>query len=104
MTRVEITDDAITVSGHSGYAPPGHDIVCAGISALTGMLIETLPSYGLRDEDVCVRSGFVEIRLGNVSPIGWHVLSAYYHGVKAIARDYAAYAEVVDDVPTRIRR
>ena len=104
MTRVEITNDAITVSGHSSYAPPGYDIVCAGISALTRMLIEALPMYGLREEDVRISSGLVEIRLGNVSPIGWHILSAYYHGVKAIANDYAAYAEVSDDVPTRIRR
>lgn len=39
MTKVKISHDSgrfeISVAGHSGYAPSGQDIVCAGISALS---------------------------------------------------------------------
>ena len=35
MTTIEVKDDKIRVYGHSGYAPIGHDIVCAAISTLT---------------------------------------------------------------------
>ncbi len=32
----------LTIAGHAGYAPAGQDIVCAGVSALTGALLMTL--------------------------------------------------------------
>lgn len=35
MTTVEVRETFIRVYGHSGYAPIGHDIVCAAISTLT---------------------------------------------------------------------
>ena len=35
MTTIDIKEDIIRVYGHSGYAPVGHDIVCAAISTLT---------------------------------------------------------------------
>ena len=51
MTRVEFTteDDRITgftVSGHSGYAEAGSDIVCAAVSAAVAMAEATI-------NDVC---------------------------------------------------
>ena len=49
MTRVFADEEAmeLSVSGHAGYAPRGSDIVCAGISALTGTLLERLDDKGL---------------------------------------------------------
>lgn len=38
MIRITIEDTGITVSGHAQRlpgAPPGHNIICAGVSALT---------------------------------------------------------------------
>ena len=35
MTTIEVKETIIRVYGHSGYAPAGHDIVCAAISTLT---------------------------------------------------------------------
>lgn len=34
MTTIDIRENIIRVYGHSGYAPVGHDIVCAAISTL----------------------------------------------------------------------
>lgn len=46
MTKIEIKDkDGVfdmSVEGHSGYAPAGTDIVCAGISTLTFTLFERI--------------------------------------------------------------
>ncbi len=39
MTTVKYTDRDIHVFDHSGYAPAGSDIVCAGISTLVQTLI-----------------------------------------------------------------
>lgn len=47
MTKCEffVSDDRITgfsVSGHSGYAPAGEDIVCAAVSAIVNMAEATI--------------------------------------------------------------
>lgn len=41
---------ALSVSGHSGYAPRGSDIVCAGVSALCAALATTLDGLEKKKE------------------------------------------------------
>ena len=60
MTRVEFTteDDRITgftVSGHSGYAEAGSDIVCAAVSAAVVMAEATI-------NDVCGAKAKVRVK------------------------------------------
>ena len=60
MTRVEFTteDDRITgftVSGHSGYAVAGSDIVCAAVSAAVAMAEATI-------NDVCGAKAKVRVK------------------------------------------
>ena len=60
MTRVEFTteDDRITgftVSGHSGYAEAGSDIVCAAVSAAGAMAEATI-------NDVCGAKAKVRVK------------------------------------------
>ena len=60
MTRVEFTteDDRITgfsVSGHSGYAEAGSDIVCAAVSAVVSMAEATI-------NDVCGAKAKVRVK------------------------------------------
>ena len=62
MTRVEFTteDDRITgftVSGHSGYAEAGSDIVCAAVSAAVAMAEATI-------NDVCGAKAKVRVKDG----------------------------------------
>lgn len=39
MITITKHKNTITITGHAGYAPPGQDIVCAGISSLFLCLI-----------------------------------------------------------------
>ncbi len=60
MTRCEFftEEDRITgftISGHSGYAEAGSDIVCAAISAVVGMAEATI-------NDVCGAKAKVKVR------------------------------------------
>ena len=38
-------EHSVTVRGHAGYAERGRDIVCAGVSALTGALVDGAARY-----------------------------------------------------------
>ncbi len=42
MIQIYMDGSKIIVKGHAGFAPPGQDIVCAGISALTQTLVQAL--------------------------------------------------------------
>ena len=49
MIRINVKDTGITVSGHAQRLPgasPGHNIICAGVSALTGLLVGVLVVAG----------------------------------------------------------
>ena len=38
LIEVKIRENEIIIFGHAGYAEPGKDIVCAGVTALTETL------------------------------------------------------------------
>lgn len=83
MITVSVTPETVRVSGHAGYGPHGHDIVCEAVTALTQTLILSLyeltpdtPAYGLdsgefildvkdlgADAQLLVRSFLVGIRM-----------------------------------------
>lgn len=44
MIAVSVRLDGITIDGHAGYAEAGKDIVCAGVTALTENLIDSIES------------------------------------------------------------
>ena len=66
MTSVRFCRDSrgrlcgFTVLGHTGYAPEGEDIVCAGVSALTQTAVNALETVAHAPASVIVRSGFFE--------------------------------------------
>ena len=59
MTRVVVCRDergvrSLTVSGHSGYAESGRDIVCAAVSAMTMLVINTIEVAWASDVDYTI--------------------------------------------------
>ena len=42
MIEITVRPDHVTVNGHARHGPPGGDIVCAAVSALTLTLAESL--------------------------------------------------------------
>ena len=79
-----------TVAGHSGTAPKGEDIVCAGVSALTQAALMGLTEH-LKRSDVTYKmeSGLLEVRLA-ASPDDCTeaVLRSMSLGLEAIAEQY----------------
>ena len=69
MTSVRFRRDksgrlsGFTVVGHTGYAPEGEDIVCAGVSALSQTAVNALEAVAGVEAKVIIRSGFLSARL-----------------------------------------
>ncbi len=55
--------EGFNVHGHANKAPHGHDIVCAGISALTQACVLGLQNHLQRKLDLHVASGSLEMTL-----------------------------------------
>ena len=73
MTVVTIHRDdcLVTAEGHSGYAPAGQDIVCAGVSTLLQTFAERLMSHGFLEEDAQLEDGFLAVKGIPVEPVRW---------------------------------
>lgn len=69
MIRIKIYRNSLDivigfhVTGHSGAAPHGQDIVCAAVSALTQTALLGLGKYLKREVDFKIKSGNLEVGL-----------------------------------------
>ena len=100
------------IEGHANYAPKGQDIVCAGVSALAGALLESLVGL-LNDENnsfikTSVNDGFFEVTVGRPKNQKTELMvrELFYMlmtGLTRIERDYPAYIELSTfDIPERV--
>lgn len=53
----------LTVKGHAGAGPKGHDLVCSAVSTL----VETLASWATEDPDNCLDEKTVELKDGEAT-------------------------------------
>lgn len=89
----------ITVTGHAGYAPPGRDIVCAGISALSETLAVSLEALAPDQVSVELSEGRMEILFldpGNRSEAARLLVGSFLLGARAIAAAYPASVRVLE--------
>lgn len=63
MSQADGKASGFTVTGHSGTAERGRDIVCAGVSALTQTALLGIMEYLHREVDYDVASGKLSVRL-----------------------------------------
>lgn len=97
MIKIEIEDQRVHISGHAGYAPPGYDIVCAGISVLADTLVMSLNEI---TEDIITvddEHGLMEIEYESLSEAGMLLVDSFVIGAEAIADEYPYNVEVRDD-------
>ena len=87
----------ITVAGHAGCAPPGQDIVCAAVSALSETLAASLEALAPDRVSVAASDGYLQINYlepGNRSEAARLLTGSFLLGVRAIAGSYPAAVRV----------
>lgn len=86
------------VSGHSGYAESGSDIICAAVSSAVS-LAETIINDSFKagaDVTVEPRLARVALRLTRECEICQSVLEAFERHMRALCEEYPNYIEVLE--------
>ena len=80
------------ISGHSGYAEEGSDIICASISSCAYMVANTITEIVNVEADIEVSDGYMSlaVSLGDADKIKDLMLGFELH-VKALADEYRKY-------------
>ena len=93
MIAVSVRLDGITIDGHAGYAEAGKDIVCAGVTALTENLIDSIES--LDEIQYEISPGRVDIQFKNLSEDGKLLVDSFFLGICGIAQDFPEHVKII---------
>ena len=87
-----------TVSGHSGWAPSGEDIVCAAVSSAVYMVINTLSDVCHISARIQVQDGFVAYFMQDIDHTqqGMLILKGLRMHLKQLAQQFPAQMKTID--------
>lgn len=93
MINITLTERRLEVSGHAQRpegTPPGANIICAAVSALTLTLVEGLTQVAHDDISVQQRDGYMAIAWdwGTLSDRGRALIDTWYIGILNIQETY----------------
>lgn len=91
MITATIRDNGFRIEGHANYAPSGQDIVCAGVSALTGAIMATLNGKIVEKGD-----GLIDCMLDDTPALDG-CLAMLCAGLLNIQQQYPKHVRVVSD-------
>lgn len=94
MITINITDDTIKIRGHAGYAPRGQDIVCAGVTALTQTLVESIDGLTGNEIKYDMSPGRVDIEIKDPDEDAQLLMDSFFVGVEMIADEFPEYIRV----------
>nr|DAZ09396.1 MAG TPA: YsxB-like protein [Caudoviricetes sp.] len=94
MIEVRIRPERIEISGHAGYAEYGKDIVCAGVTALTQTLIQSIENLTDDEIEYRISPGKVEVEYGNLSEKSKTLVDSFFVGICLIAEEFPEYVKV----------
>ena len=95
MIAVSVRLDGITIDGHAGYAEAGKDIVCAGVTALTENLIDSIESLTEDKIQYEISPGRVDIHYKDLSEDGKLLIDSFFLGISEITQDFPEHVKVI---------
>lgn len=94
MIVVTHMHNKITIQGHAHYAPPGKDIVCAAISALTQSFIASIEELTEEQIKYDISPGRADIYIENPGEAAKLLIGSFLIGCKMIADEYPKYVRI----------
>lgn len=95
MIVVNVRLDGITIEGHAGYAEPGKDIVCAGVTALAENLIDSIESLTEDKIQYEVSPGKVDIHYKDLSEDAKLLVDSFFLGICGIEQDFPEHVKII---------
>lgn len=95
MIEASVRKDGITVTGHASYAPPGQDIVCAGVTALTQTLIKSIVDLTADRIEYEISPGRADIKYGDLSEKSRTLVDSFFIGICMIADEFPDYIRLM---------
>ena len=80
--------DGLTITGHAGAGPPGHDLVCAAVSTLVQTLVSSIAELTDDNIESDLRPGVAEIQYRNLSAQGRLLMDSFFVGVSGVAQAF----------------
>lgn len=91
MVKIKFNRDYFEVSGHSGYAPKGMDIVCAGVSACVIGGINALE----KEYKTIFKDGYIKVFLEEeMSEWDMAVITTIFTQLVSIQMEFPKYVSV----------
>lgn len=94
MIEVRARPGYMTVTGHAGYAEPGKDIVCAGVTALVQTLVRSVSSLTRDRPENEIGKGKFYINTENLSEQGKLLVDSFFIGICMIADEFPDYVRM----------
>ncbi len=88
LIQVKVRKNHIRVSGHAGHAPPGQDIICAGVTALVQTLVESVETLTADKIEYEISPGKADIYYGNLSEQSKVLVDSFFIGICMIADEF----------------
>lgn len=87
--------DGLTITGHAGAGPPGHDLVCAAVSTLVQTLVSSIGE--LTDDKVKsdIRPGKVVVEYRDLSARGRLLIDSFFVGINGVAGAYPECVKII---------
>ena len=95
MIAVNVRLDGITIEGHAGYAEAGKDIVCAGVTALTENLVESIEGLTSDTIQYDISPGRADIHYKDLSEEGKLLVDSFFLGICGIAKDFPEHVKIL---------
>lgn len=92
---VKIRENRLTIEGHAGYAEPGKDIVCAGVTALTQTLIKSIEDLTEDKIEYDISPGRADIKFRNLSEKAKALVDSFFVGIRLIADEFPENIRIV---------
>lgn len=88
MITIVMSADRVKIRGHANYAPHGQDIVCAGVTALTQTLVESLETLTGNEIKYDMSPGRVDIEIKDPDEDAQLLMDSFLVGVYVIADEF----------------
>ena len=94
MITIVMSTDRVKIRGHANYAPHGQDIVCAGVTALTQALVESLETLTGNEIKYDMSPGRVDIEIKDPDEDAQLLMDSFLVGVYTIADEFPEHVRV----------